>query len=174
MTRSVPSFVIACALALTLVLAAGRSALAADTEMVEVRVTFVAGSTTYLDKGVDDGIRIGDLLELDFPSQPGEPCDAHPDLVDALGAVPAEILRSVHYYLAVFDSEEEVLALHPDEAGLLEIDGLAIEVSQLTVGDVRTDLAGEGDLQRCLRWQGVFWMDHSSTSESCVRSFSNP
>ena len=48
----------------TLALAGARPLLAADTERVEVRVTFVSGNAVYLDKGADDGIQVGDLLEI--------------------------------------------------------------------------------------------------------------
>jgi PhzF family phenazine biosynthesis protein len=70
--------------------------------------------------------RDGEQLVLDFPAQPGVACNPHPDLVDALGAAPVEILRSVLYYLAVFDSAAEVKALRPDERGLLEIDRIGV------------------------------------------------
>jgi len=58
----------------------------------------------------------GERLALDFPSRPGEPAAADKGLLaDALGRVPAELLRA-RDYLAVFATEQEVRALRPDMA----------------------------------------------------------
>ena len=70
--------------------------------------------------------RRGTLLELDFPSQPGERIAAPAGLAEALGGHPREYARSVHYDLVCFDSEEEVRALAPTEAALCEQQALGI------------------------------------------------
>jgi predicted PhzF superfamily epimerase YddE/YHI9 len=54
-----------------------------------------------------------EMLVLDFPSLPAEPCRPPPALVDALGAQPAKILLAKNY-LAVFENEAEVRGLAPD------------------------------------------------------------
>jgi len=65
--------------------------------------------------------RRGDMLELDFPSRPPEPCRAPDRLVPALGAQPAEILRA-RDYLCVFENEAEIRALQPLFAELAALD----------------------------------------------------
>ena len=59
----------------------------------------------------------GDLLAMDFPSQPPRPCDAPADLLDGLGKEPLEVLRSEDFFV-VFSSEGEVRELKPDMAKL--------------------------------------------------------
>src|SRR3954467_15693888 len=46
----------------------------------------------------------GDLIELDFPSRPPQPCASPAALLDGLGRKPREVLRA-RDYLAVFDSQ---------------------------------------------------------------------
>jgi len=69
--------------------------------------------------------RRGELFELDFPSQPGEPFESA-TLVEAMGGAPTELLRSVHYDLLAYASEADVRALEPVEAGLLAHDKLGV------------------------------------------------
>ncbi len=57
--------------------------------------------------------RGGDLLAMEFPSRPPDPCAPPAGLAEALGAAPRETLTS-RDLLAVFASEEEVRALRPD------------------------------------------------------------
>jgi len=57
--------------------------------------------------------REGELMTLDFPSRPAEETDAPEGLSQALGGIPQKVLKS-RDYLAVFDTEAEVLALRPD------------------------------------------------------------
>lgn len=73
---------------------------------------------------------VGQLLELDFPTRPPQPCQPHADLVAALGDVPHEILAA-RDYLCVFDSEDRVRALEPDFARLCRIDRFAVIVTAL-------------------------------------------
>jgi len=79
--------------------------------------------------------RTGERLELDFPSQPGEPFEA-PHLAGALGAKPLEMRRSVNYDMAVFGSREDVAVLQPNEAALLDHDALAVIATAPGRGDV--------------------------------------
>jgi predicted PhzF superfamily epimerase YddE/YHI9 len=57
--------------------------------------------------------RDGELMTLDVPSRPAEETDEPEGLARALGGSPQKVLKS-RDYLAVFDTEAEVLALRPD------------------------------------------------------------
>ncbi len=70
-------------------------------------------------------VREGDLLALDFPARPPEPCVAPAGLGAALGREPAEVLAS-RDYLAVYDDPEEVAALVPDFAAIARLDRFAV------------------------------------------------
>jgi PhzF family phenazine biosynthesis protein len=72
--------------------------------------------------------RSGDRLAMDFPSRPAAPVEAHAQLVAALGAAPKEILGAQDYLL-VYGAEEEVRALKPDMAVLMDIDRFAVIVT---------------------------------------------
>lgn len=61
--------------------------------------------------------RSGDMLVLDFPTSPPEPCEVPPALLEGLGAPPLEVWGA-RDYLAVYGSEEEVRRLRPDMARL--------------------------------------------------------
>ncbi len=69
--------------------------------------------------------RAGDILTLDFPSRPPQPCALPEALASGLGARPASIFKS-RDYLAVFASAAEVRALRPDFAALKHLDCLGI------------------------------------------------
>jgi PhzF family phenazine biosynthesis protein len=69
--------------------------------------------------------RDGDLLALDFPARPGEPCAVPAGLVEALGAAPVEMLKS-RDHMAVLGSEEEVRSLEPDMEGLKRTECFAV------------------------------------------------
>jgi PhzF family phenazine biosynthesis protein len=69
--------------------------------------------------------RNGDILTLDFPARPPQPCASPDILTSGLGARPASVLKS-RDYLAVFDSAAEVRALRPDFAALKKLDCLGI------------------------------------------------
>ena len=64
--------------------------------------------------------REGELMTLDFPSRPAEETDIPEGLADALGATPEKVLKS-RDYLAVYDTESEVLALRPDFRAISEL-----------------------------------------------------
>jgi predicted PhzF superfamily epimerase YddE/YHI9 len=59
--------------------------------------------------------REGDLLVMDFPSRPPRSIASDPGVAAALGRTPLE-LGEARDILAVFESEEDVLALAPDFA----------------------------------------------------------
>ncbi len=72
--------------------------------------------------------RSGERFELDFPSQPGELLDptSTPRFEALLGSCPTEVLRSVSYDMAIFDTQSQVASLAPDEGLLLAHDALAV------------------------------------------------
>ena len=72
--------------------------------------------------------RDGEILTLDFPSRPPQPCVMPEALVRGLGRQPKQVFKS-RDYLAVFDSAEEVRALKPDFAALKTLDCLGIIVT---------------------------------------------
>ena len=63
--------------------------------------------------------REGDVLTLDFPALPPEPCPLPPELPAALGARPSEFHAQDQRRLAVFARAEEVASLKPDFAALV-------------------------------------------------------
>lgn len=65
--------------------------------------------------------RSGDLYTLDFPNQMPTPCEAPAALVKGLGKQPSACLANEDY-VAVFDTEAELLAIKPDFAQLCELD----------------------------------------------------
>ncbi|MCH6258280.1 PhzF family phenazine biosynthesis protein [Puniceicoccaceae bacterium K14] len=54
-----------------------------------------------------------DTLTLNFPQQPGTLCDAPQNLSEALGKAPSECYAADDY-MAVFESEADILSLEPD------------------------------------------------------------
>ncbi len=70
----------------------------------------------------------GELLIMDFPARPGATVDAPSALLMSLGMVPRQVLVA-DYYLAVFDSIEDVLAITPDFDRLAKLDRIGVIVS---------------------------------------------
>lgn len=66
-----------------------------------------------------------DLFALDFPARPPSPCEYPELLIEGLGKQPQEVWAA-RDYMAVFESEEEVLALEPDMAKLAKLDRFAV------------------------------------------------
>jgi len=72
--------------------------------------------------------REGDLLALDFPARPAEPCEVPAGLGEALGAAPSAVLRS-RDVVAVFDDADVVRRLQPDIRAVAELDAHAVIVT---------------------------------------------
>jgi len=72
--------------------------------------------------------RNGDLLSMDFPARPAQPCQPHPALVQALGAQPREILAARDYFV-VCESEDEIRSLCPRMDLLASVDRFAVIVT---------------------------------------------
>lgn len=79
--------------------------------------------------------RDGTRLTMDFPSRPPEPCDTPEALVRGLGRAPVATLRA-RDHLAVFEREEDVLALRPDAAVLATLDSLGVIATAPGTGGV--------------------------------------
>jgi predicted PhzF superfamily epimerase YddE/YHI9 len=62
-----------------------------------------------------------DSLAMDFPALPPAACEAPGVLIEALGAVPLEVLAADDY-VAVYDSEAAILGLDPDMSRLRKLD----------------------------------------------------
>jgi PhzF family phenazine biosynthesis protein len=72
--------------------------------------------------------RDGDLMVMDFPSRPAEETDIPDGLTEALGGAPEKVLKS-RDYLAVYNTESEVLALRPDFRAITALGVHAVIVS---------------------------------------------
>jgi PhzF family phenazine biosynthesis protein len=72
--------------------------------------------------------RDGGRFVLDFPSRPPVECEPPAGLAEALGATPALVLKS-RDYLAVFESESDILALKPDMRAISDLDVHAVIVT---------------------------------------------
>src|ERR1022692_450741 len=72
--------------------------------------------------------REGEILTLDFPSRPPQPCAVPDELAQALGGRPVEVLKSRDYF-AVFAQETEVRALQPDFGLLKTLDAFGFIVT---------------------------------------------
>jgi PhzF family phenazine biosynthesis protein len=58
---------------------------------------------------------------MDFPVRPSEPVATSPELVQALGVVPIEVLGNEFNYMALLESEKLLRELAPDMAALARI-----------------------------------------------------
>jgi PhzF family phenazine biosynthesis protein len=70
----------------------------------------------------------GEKVVLDFPAMKASRCDVPAALADGLGWVPRELLKT-RDFLAVIESEEEVLALKPDMTQLAALDCLGVIIT---------------------------------------------
>lgn len=72
--------------------------------------------------------RDGERFVLDFPSRPADPTETPVGLAAALGGTPQKVLKS-RDYLAVFNSEAEILELKPDFRAISEVGVHAVIVT---------------------------------------------
>lgn len=72
--------------------------------------------------------REGERLALNFPAWRPAPATPTPELLEGLGASPAEVLRS-RDYVALYSSEDEVRALTPKIDALMRIDAQGVIVT---------------------------------------------
>jgi PhzF family phenazine biosynthesis protein len=78
--------------------------------------------------GVLKAIRREALLELDFPARPPVPWPEPKPLAEALGRTPASVHKA-RDFLAVFETQEDVLTLQPDQSRLSQLDAFGIIVT---------------------------------------------
>ncbi|WP_050182085.1 PhzF family phenazine biosynthesis protein [Domibacillus robiginosus] len=94
---------------------------------------------TYLDQKVKDiafytksGLlevsRDNGLFTLSFPSREGEKCNAPEALIKGLGKVPVEVYKS-RDYMAVFDTEQDILNLELNMDELKKLDAFGVIVT---------------------------------------------
>ena len=72
--------------------------------------------------------RNDDLFTLDFPARPASPCEVPEELIEALGIKPQEVWAA-KAYMAVYESEEEILDLRPNMELLAKLDKYATIVT---------------------------------------------
>lgn len=70
--------------------------------------------------------RAGDGFRMDFPSRPMAPVAASPDLADALGAAPSEVLKDDRNLMAVFPGAQDVRDLAPDIPAVARLGGMGV------------------------------------------------
>lgn len=95
----------------------GHATLASAHVLWETGVLGAAETARFRTRsGVLTATRSGAWIELDFPALENEYADAHPDLREALGVTPVEVMRSRFDYLVELDSEATVRKLVPSLA----------------------------------------------------------
>lgn len=82
----------------------------------------------HTNSGLLKACRHGDLIELDFPSQPASQVDPPPGLLEALGVSAKYVGKNRFDYLVELDSEEELRMMTPDFAqlGRIEVRGVIV------------------------------------------------
>jgi len=91
-----------------------------DPTLSEVRFTTRSGTLAVA--------RDGELLAMDLPARPPEPCAPPAGLFEALGARPRELLKA-RDLMALFESEDAVRSLRPDMERLKRVDCFAVIVT---------------------------------------------
>jgi len=107
----------------------GHATLAAAHVIFEIRREVAGSRVSFHSKSGELVVHREDgLYALDFPARAPEECAANPQLEEALGAQPAQLL-SARDYLCVFEREDDVQALAPDMAKLMKVDRFAVIVT---------------------------------------------
>ena len=81
--------------------------------------------------GILNVSRDEELLVLDFPAQPPEPCEAPEAILHAFGIEPVACLKAEDY-IVVFELEEDVLEAEPKLELLRELDGRGVVITSLS------------------------------------------
>ncbi len=68
----------------------------------------------------------GDILELDFPSDPPHRCDMPELVADSMGKEPLESYLGRSDYLLLYESENDIISLQPDFRRLSKADGRGV------------------------------------------------
>jgi PhzF family phenazine biosynthesis protein len=75
--------------------------------------------------------RSGERLELDFPSQPPEPCDTPKEIIEAFGMTPRECLKAEDY-VVIFQNAEQVQTASPNIDILRSLDSRGVIISAVS------------------------------------------
>lgn len=78
--------------------------------------------------GVLEVSKEGTLLSLLFPSRPGKPCEVPHELIKGLGKEPQEVYKA-RDYLAVFETEQDIVDLVVNLEELKKLDALGVIVT---------------------------------------------
>jgi PhzF family phenazine biosynthesis protein len=78
--------------------------------------------------GILEVFKEGSLFSMIFPSREGEKCETPEALIKGLGKRPKEVYQSRHY-MAVFETEKEIINLDLNMDELKKLDGLGIIVT---------------------------------------------
>lgn len=78
--------------------------------------------------GLLEVVKSGDLLVMDFPARPAVPGPTPPELIQALGPRPTEVLRA-RDYLVVYDHEQTIRSVQPNLDLLLRLDSLGVIIT---------------------------------------------
>jgi PhzF family phenazine biosynthesis protein len=84
--------------------------------------------TFFSKRGELKAKKMNDMIQLDFPAAESKKVAAPDALIDGLGATPAEVFMA-RDYMAVFETENEVLSLIPDFQSLKTLDIFGIIVT---------------------------------------------
>ncbi|MCD8036371.1 MAG: PhzF family phenazine biosynthesis protein [Clostridiales bacterium] len=95
--------------------------------------------------GVLTVVKKDDLYEMDFPAYSLKPVTVTAEIIDAIGAVPKEAYMG-RDLLCIFDNEEAVIKIHPDQKKLLNLDGLLLHV---TAKGCSTDCVSRSFAPKC-------------------------
>lgn len=74
--------------------------------------------------------RKGKYLSMNFPCREPKLCDAPDGLIKALGKKPRKVLAS-RDYMAIFDSEDDIISIQPDMAILNGLDRLGVIITAI-------------------------------------------
>jgi PhzF family phenazine biosynthesis protein len=100
----------------------GHATLAAASVILELRREIDSPKVVFDTRSGELGVaRDGDLYVLDFPSCYPLACAEDPGLFKALGARPAEFLRTGDCF-CVFETEDQIRSLNPDMSKLAAVD----------------------------------------------------
>lgn len=91
-----------------------------EPEVTEVKFETLSGTLTVTRKE--------DLFEMDFPAYELKPVEVTEEMIEAIGVKPLEAYMG-RDLLCVMDSEKTVKRLNPDQAKLMTLEGLLLQVT---------------------------------------------
>jgi PhzF family phenazine biosynthesis protein len=82
--------------------------------------------------GVLKAAKVGDFIELDFPSTPAKACESPPGLLEALGAEAIFVGKNKFDYLVEVDQKADLRCLEPDFGALKELGTRGVMVTSIS------------------------------------------